>query len=176
MQQAQTYAGGQRGEVVLPLCDGQRLALCVLRRAGGGQRGCALAVGEARGLVGELSDATAALAELLQPPCAPGCIRAVQLEAPGSGTITKDERRLLNVIAAAQAGDDGLADNYLYRLALERGARARLATAAARLGACLAVYGYWLPSPATTMPMPAAALCVARRQGVDVHDMTIAWP
>jgi hypothetical protein len=44
-------------------------------------------------------------------------------------TGPKAQRRLLNAIAAAQAADRELLDNYLYKFALEQKDRARLAEA-----------------------------------------------
>lgn len=90
--------------------------------------------------------------------------------------MTKNERRLLNALAAAQAEDAELLDNYLYRLVLDRTARARMAEAVTQLAACLAVHGYRLPRPLGMIPVPAAALAVARRHGQDIDDIRVAWP
>ena len=79
-------------------------------------------------------------------------------------------------IAAAQAEDAQLLDNYLYKLALNRSIRAPLAEAVKSLAACLAVHGYWLPQPPEAIPVPAAALRLARAQGHDLHDIHVAWP
>ena len=160
------------------LCDGQRLAVCVLRRAAGASPQCRLSGDAGTGCVRELADIAKMFAPLLQEPPAVACMRAVRLGLPGCAGITKDERRLLNVIAAVQAGDEALADHFLYRLALERGARGCLARAAAQLAAWLAVNGYWLPCPGQVPPVPvaAAALAVARRQGMRPGDFAVSWP
>ena len=91
-------------------------------------------------------------------------------------SMTKDERRLLNALAAAQVEDAELLDNYLYKLALDRTARAHLAETVTHLAACLAVHGYWLQRPAGLIPIPAAALAVARAHGQDMDDVRVAWP
>lgn len=178
MQQNQIVRDARRQESVLPLCAGQQLALRVLRCAGGAQPYCMFWHGEGSRTGGELGEITALFAPLLQTPPALAYMRSVQLMPPGCSGLTKDERRLLNIIAAAQAGDESLADNYLYRLALERRARHCLGTACLRLAAWLAVNDYWFPCPGDAAPLlvPAGALIVARRQGLYSEDFTVAWP
>ena len=58
---------------------------------------------------------------------------------PSSPLLTKDERRLLRALAAAQAGDEALLDNYLYKFALGPLPRAQLAQAMRSLAAALTV-------------------------------------
>lgn len=170
----QAYETHWRHDAAPPLTDAQRLAIWVFRRGADGHRPC-----PPHGTVNvphiarELLGIAGLFTELLEQP---GTIRAMQLGQPFCLAITKDERRLLHVIAAAQTGDDALADNYLYRFALERAARGRLAEAVAKLAACLAVYGYWLPKPAGALTVPGAALTTARAQGHDVRDMRVVWP
>jgi hypothetical protein len=65
---------------------------------------------------------------LVAAPALPG-VRAPVFGAVGSVGVTKDERRLLRALAALRVGDDGLVDNYVFRLAIERGARAWLVDA-----------------------------------------------
>jgi hypothetical protein len=60
---------------------------------------------------------------------------------PSSPFLTKDERRLLRALAAAQAGDEMLLDNYLYKFALGPSPRAQLAQAMRALAAALTVQG-----------------------------------
>ncbi len=59
--------------------------------------------------------------------------------------LSKDERRLLRALAAAQAGDAALLDNYLYKLALDQSCRACLAEAVCALAVALANAGYAVP-------------------------------
>jgi hypothetical protein len=95
---------------------------------------------------------------------------------PESLVLTKTERRLLHAIAAAQAEDAEVLDNYLYKLALHREARSRLAAAVTTLAACLAIQGHWLPRGAESRAIPAAALTVARTHGWDMQAVRVAWP
>lgn len=55
--------------------------------------------------------------------------REPRLAQPGSPLVTKDERRLLRALAAAQTGDEAVLDNHLYKFALAALPRARLAQA-----------------------------------------------
>lgn len=101
-------------------------------------------------------------------------MRAIQLNPQGSLGLTKDERRLLRATAAAQAGDLAVLDNYLFRLALDRTLRCRLADAVTRFGAILAVRGHWLTNPGS-VAIPAGALMVARARGRDMAEIRVTW-
>ena len=148
MQQTQPSERQRQQGDAWSLTDGQRLVIWVLRQSGRGQSLCRHSgTIDLRGMGRELAGIAETFGALLKRRPDTNCAAAVQLGLPGCVALTKDERRLLNVIAAAQAGDDVLVDNYLYRLALERAARGRLAEAAMKLAACLAVHGYWLPCP-----------------------------
>ncbi len=71
--------------------------------------------------------------------------RAPRMGACGAAALTKDERRLLRALAAAQAGDAVLLDNYLYKLALDRERRACLTEAVAALAEALLGSGFAVP-------------------------------
>jgi hypothetical protein len=90
---------------------------------------------------------------------------------PGALDVTRHERRLLRAAAAAQAEDDGLVDNYLFKLALHPQARPPLARAVTALATTLAVSGYWL----SAFLLPAPALHVARLHGVDLRRIAVLW-
>ena len=70
--------------------------------------------------------------------------RPPRLEPRGAAALTKDECRLLRALAAAQAGNVSLLDNYLYKLALDRACRACLAEAVSSLAAALLECGFVL--------------------------------
>ena len=72
-------------------------------------------------------------------------LRQLRVNTPGSLALTKDERRLLNAIAALQSDEAALADNYLLKMAASGDMRRRLADAVMTLAATLAVQGHWLP-------------------------------
>ena len=93
-------------------------------------------------------------------------LRRLQVNPPGSLALTKDERRLLNAVAASQADDGGLADNYLFKVVADRDLRRRLADAVMTLAAALAVQGHWLPLRTDSVPPPAVARhAMTRRAG-----------
>jgi hypothetical protein len=94
----------------------------------------------------------------------------------GTLHLSRDERRLLRAVAACQTGQTELVDNFLFRFAPRSAVRAGLTQAVAALAATLGAGGYWLPQPADTWPMPAAALPVARLHGAELADLQIAWP
>lgn len=117
---------------------------------------------------------TAFQAFLTAVPQAPG-VRAPKLGEPGRADPTKDERRLLRALAAAQAGDWPVLDNYLYKFALDRRQRARLADAVRALAAALAASGFVLPAfPPASVPAPA--LRVAFMRGLTLDEIDVAWP
>ncbi len=76
-----------------------------------------------------------------EPGARPACMATRCAPAP-----TKDECRLLRALAAAQAGDAPLLDNYLYKLALEQNCRACLAEAVSSLAAALRHSGFEVPN------------------------------
>ncbi len=90
---------------------------------------------------------------------APG-LRAPRLARLDSPELTKDERRLLRALAAAQENDQPVLDNYLYKFALDRQHRVGLADAVRALAAALAIAGFRLPTMAIPCS-PAPALRVA---------------
>jgi hypothetical protein len=103
-----------------------------------------------------------AFAEVLQPR---------QERRPG-----RDESRLLRATAAVQAGDLPLADNFLFKLAIERPARHRLTRAVITLADFVASRGHRLPLPASAMALPGAALQIARLHGRDLGTTAVSWP
>ena len=123
----------------------------------------------------ELARAKAAFrAFLITGQQAPG-VRAPNLGEPGRADHTKDERRLLRALAAAQAGNWPVLDNYLYKFALDRRQRAGLADAVCALAAALAANGCVLP--ACPLPsIPAPALRVAFMHGLVLDEIDVAWP
>ena len=84
-------------------------------------------------------------------------VREPRLADPDSPSLTKDERRLMRALAAAQAGDEALLDNRLYKLALAPLARVRLAEAVRALAEALAVQQRQRPDMTTRHPVPRAA-------------------
>ncbi len=102
-------------------------------------------------------------------------VRAPNLGEPGRADQTKDERRLLRALAAAQAGDWPVLDNYLYKFALDRQQRAGLADAVCALAAALAASGFVLPA-LTLSSIPAPALRVAFMHGLALDEIDVAWP
>lgn len=77
---------------------------------------------------------------------------------PGVLALTRHERRLLRAAAAAQADDDRLVDNYLFKLAPHAEARPALTRAVSVLATSLALAGHWLPA----LPVPESVPPVAR--------------
>jgi hypothetical protein len=153
----------QRGATRPALTEGERLAIWSLRQAVAGSRCCR--AGRTRGIERDLAEMAAVFQDVFKPS---------DLGTPESLTLTKSERRLLHAAAVAQAEDAGLLDNYLYKLALDRDLRARLAGAVTTLAACLALQGHWLTRPAGCLP--AAALTVARLHGWDMEALSVDWP
>ncbi len=155
----------------------EEIALWALRRAGGAQWRCPLsATIEPAIIERELAGIAVDFDKIFNHPAGAGSPRPMQLGVPGCLGLTKDEHRMLHAVAAIQAGDEALLDNYLYKLALDRTARRHLAEAVRKLAACLAVHGCWLPRPPCAMPLPGGALAVARVQGRDLNDVRVAWP
>ncbi len=101
--------------------------------------------------------------------------RAPHISRPGRPALTKDECRLLRAVAAVQANDEKLLDNYLYRIALHRKQRARLAEAIHALAKALAARGHVLS--ALSMPdILSPALRVAVMHGLALDEIDVAWP
>ena len=94
----------------------------------------------------------------------------------GAVSLSRDERRLLRAVAAVQAGQTELADNFLFRFAPSRAVRPGLAQAVSALAATLAAFGHWLPPPMESLPVPAGALSVARMHGAELGNLKVAWP
>lgn len=99
-------------------------------------------------------------------------VRAPNLGEPGGLNQTKDERRLLRALAAAQAADWPVLDNYLYMFALDRQQRSGLADAVCALAAALTASGFMLP----TSSVPASALRVAFLHGLVLDEIEVTWP
>jgi hypothetical protein len=91
---------------------------------------------------------------------------------PGTLAMTRDERRLLRATAAAQAEDDVLVDNCLFKLAPHPRARPPLTNAVTALATTLGASGHWL----IPLALPAAALRVAQLRGLDLGTISVAWP
>ena len=102
-------------------------------------------------------------------------VRVPNLGEPGSLSPTKDEHRLLRALAAAQAGDQAVLDNYLYKFALDRRHRVGLADAVCALAAALAAGGFMLPA-LPTASVPASALRVASMRGLPFDGIEVVWP
>jgi len=152
----------------------EEVALWALRWIGGVRRRCpSSGVGPAV-IERELAGIADIFGEIFNQP-ADGGLRPPQVGMPGCLELTKDERRLLHAIAAMQGADEELLDNYLYKLALDRAMRRRLAEVVRKLAACLGVHG-WLPCPPSTMPLPGGAPAGARVQDRDMQDVRVAWP
>lgn len=157
------------------LSRAERVALCALRRA---VRGDVCPNDAVICLFGLGRDQARVRARFLAAweGSAALCAQALPVRAPGGWGITKTERRLLRAVAAAQAENFWLLDNYLYKVALEPRVRHRLAAAMEALAAALAVHGYWLAHPVDMLPVPGSALRVARTHGRDLQMADIAWP
>ncbi|HEY0185058.1 MAG TPA: hypothetical protein VGC09_19830 [Rhodopila sp.] len=100
----------------------------------------------------------------------------VQIAMSDTASLTKDERRLLRAVAAAQNEDSELLDTFVHKLAMGRGGRRHLAGVITNLAACLAVQGYWLPRPTELIPVPGPALTVALAHGRNMQTVRVAWP
>jgi hypothetical protein len=72
--------------------------------------------------------------------------RLLRVGHPGCASLTRDERQLLTIIAAAQSGDDALFTAHLCWLARVE-LRPALTIATGALGTALAMHGYLLPLP-----------------------------
>ncbi len=71
--------------------------------------------------------------------------RPVRMAPSCAAALTKDECRLLRALAASQAGDAPLMDNYLYKLAMDRLCRACLAEGVCSLAMALKASGFVVP-------------------------------
>lgn len=156
----------------LALSPGEWLAIRAWRHPGAVCRDCAQDGGEA-----VLARAAEAFRAFLADAQQGGTRRAPRLARPDSPSLTKDERRLLHAVTAAQAGDEERMDNYLYSIALDPASRSRLAEAIRALAAALAAAGHRLPGPPEAQqPIPAPALPVARAHGLALRGIAVAWP
>lgn len=99
-----------------------------------------------------------------------------QIADPEAPALTRDERGLLDALAAAQHPNVAVLDNYLIRLAPARAPRAQLAEAVRALADVLAASGRLLTSPSVCWSLPAAALTVARLHGYEPGLDAIDWP
>jgi hypothetical protein len=104
-------------------------------------------------------------------------VREPRLARPVDPVLTRDERRLLRALAAAQAGNEALLDNFLYKIALDRPLRAVLADGVRALAAALAAQDHRLTMVGAQQRLvPAPALAVARTHGRALDEITVAWP
>jgi hypothetical protein len=128
------------------------------------------------GLPPRVADAGAEFRAALdgQPDAPPVVVRVAEPDDP---RLTRDERGLLQAVAAAQRDDEAVMDNYLVRIAPGTGPRARLAAAVRVLARSLARSGRLLASREVVYwSLPAAALTVARLHGHDTSAIEVAWP
>ena len=95
---------------------------------------------------------------------------------PSSPFLTKDERRLIRAVAAAQAGDEVLLDNYLYKLALEPSPRAQLAQAMRALAAALTIQQCSVPSSKAQQLMAPLKAVEALGQEPEQFNVPVAGP
>ena len=129
----------------LALAPAERTAVWALRRVVFDAQGCGSPMTSPPwSMAGDLARMAGTFAAVFAGRDQAG-LRPLRVNPPGSLGLTKDERRLLNAVAAAQGDDPALLDNYLFKVVADRGLRARLADAVATLAAVLAVQGHWLP-------------------------------
>jgi hypothetical protein len=145
-------------------------AVNAVRRSLHGSRGCAPAARRLPGLATDL-DAVGSLFRTAHETMLDVQGVGLIVAPPGALDVTRHERRLLRAAAAAQAEDDGLVDNYLFKLALHPQARPPLVRAVTALATTLAISGYWL----SAFLLPAPALQVARLHGVDLRRIAVLW-
>ncbi len=138
-----------------------------LRQLAGGFRCSSWEAPLQGGLTRDLMQAGAAFAGFCNQPETAG---RIELGGAGWLSLTRDERRLLKALAAAQAGQDWRLDLTLFKLAPHPAARRLLAEAISMLGAALALLGHWLPAPSATEPaaLPPAAMA-GQSQGAIGH-------
>jgi len=165
---------------------GERLAIWTLRRIAEGPGPCLLSGGNASSSDASRADVSWGPGQDLRKVAI--AVRAaldeigrhgdarLQLGCSGSLVLTRHERRLLRALAAAQDGDDERVDNCLYKIALDREVRRRLATAVTVLAASLAAAGHWLADATPPWPLPAPALPVAKLHGRTLRAGEVAWP
>jgi hypothetical protein len=155
---------------------GERLAIWTLRRIAEGSRSCFAPDSDVSWGPGQdLRKVALALRTALDEMRRHGSERLL-LGCSGSLALTRHEQRLLRALAAAQGGDDERVDNYLYKIALDRQVRQRLAAAVIALAAALAAAGHWLADVTPAWPLPAPALPVAKLHGRIVRAGEVAWP
>ncbi len=158
------------------LGHGDRVAVWTLRQIVGGTRSCFGRNGDMTcGLGRDFWTIAVAMHEGLAR-MENGQIGKLHLGQPGSLVLTKDERSLLQALAAAQLGDEGAMHSSLYAITLDWRARSSLALAVMTLAASLAVAGNWLTDAAAPQYLPGAALLVARHHDADMGMVQVAWP
>ena len=143
------------GPEMFALSDSEHLLVWTWRRIAAGRGDCPLIPREFARACGE--DAAEVFVTFSTFLRALGCAsrRLLRVGAPGSASLTRDERQLLSVIAAAQAGDAVRGEAHLRWLA-RAALRHALANAANALGAALAAHGHWLPQPDPMAPVTRA--------------------
>jgi hypothetical protein len=162
--------GAQDRSFPQPGGDAADWAVSVIRRSFHGLRHCAPAPRSLPAVLADLETIGAlfrAAHARMQGVQGAGLIVA----PPGTLATTRHERRLLRATAAAQAEDEGVVDNYLFKLAPNRQARPPLAHAVTALATGLATSGHWFSAVA----LPAPALQVARLRGADLRTINVAW-
>jgi hypothetical protein len=141
---ARTDGGGTE----IGFFDGEALLIGALRRAAAGYEGCALTRRDfAIAFPGDADEVFVTFRAFLAT-LAHGGRRKLRIGLPGSSLAMPDETLLIALIAAAQAGEDGLVDAYLCWLA-RPGTRDSVAITARALATALAVHGHWLGSSAS---------------------------
>lgn len=141
----------RQAEDMSRLSEGEHLVVRSWRRIAAGQTDCPLLFRDFEHACGE--DAAEVLATFCTFLRALACAgrRRLRVGHPGCASLTPDERQLLTVIAAAQAGDQARFEANLRWLARAE-LRAALAIAVSALGTALAVHGYFLPQPEAALP------------------------
>jgi hypothetical protein len=130
---------------------GEQLLTWTWRKIVTGRSGCPLIAREFARLCGE--DAAEVLATFCTFLCALAYVgrRRLQMGYPGYAALTADERRLLTLLAAAQANDETRFEAHLRWLARAE-LQPALAIAARALGTALKTHGLQLPLPAAVAP------------------------
>ena len=158
------------------LSPGTWLAVCFLRRLAHPAH-CSLASnGEVLESSVELACAEEAFRFFLVAAQQNKGAREPHFAHPNSPLLTKDEQRLLRALAAAQAGDEVLLDNYLYKLALHPLTRAQLAQAMRVLASALAAQGHDAPLRETRQLKVSPNAFGARDQGQEQFNVPAARP
>ena len=105
----------------LALAPAERTAVWALRRVVFDAQGCGSPMTSPPwSMAGDLARMAGTFAAVFAGRDQAG-LRPLRVNPPGSLGLTKDERRLLNAVAAAQGDDPALLDNYLFKVVADRG-------------------------------------------------------